>query len=577
MRYGILSFFLLGVVPFFSFVAAVQATAPANGKIVFVSDRDGNNEIYLMNPDGSGQTRLTDDSRNDHWPAWAPDGRTIAFCRNTGSTFSAIWLMDRDGANPRQIFHSCEGRLAWSPNGQQIAFTTWWGGVAVIPRDGGTVETIETGLTGWDLAWSPDGSRFAFAAEGGSGGAYSNIFTINRNGSGVVQVTNSHAYTSPTAPDWSPDSNELVFADASEGISDNDSISLQTLDGTGTRRILTSPGIVNYAPRWSPDGARIAFSRGPSNGGDSQIWTINRDGSGLRQVTSGTHNNSMPDWQPVPSATAFDYDGDGRSDISVWRPSNGLWLLNRSQAGYTGMNWGEQTDKLVPADYDGDRKTDIAIWRPSSGLWYVVRSSTGEFSARAWGEPGDVPVPADYDGDGKADLAVFRPSSGTWYRINSSNGHWAVTAYAQQGDVPVVSDYDGDGRHDLAVYRPSNGNWYLQQTSAGYVVIQLGSASSLIAHGDYNGDGRTEPGIVSTSSGNWLYYDWNKGQPMLVFDDYYQPGDMPVPADYDGDGRANLAFFRPSGGRWRIPVLDGEVETQFGQQGDLPIPRAMIP
>jgi hypothetical protein len=123
----------------------------------------------------------------------------------------------------------------------------------------------------------------------------------------------------------------------------------------------------------------------------------------------------------------FDFDGDGKSDVSVFRPAGGFWyeLLSRS-GNFASQQFGLSEDKIVPADFDGDAKTDIAVFRPSNGVWYQIRSSDNTFSAVQFGANGDVPVPNDYDGDGKADIAVFRPSNGVWYEIRSlGNRHCA--------------------------------------------------------------------------------------------------------------------------------------------------------
>ncbi|MEJ7698996.1 MAG: VCBS repeat-containing protein [Pyrinomonadaceae bacterium] len=114
-----------------------------------------------------------------------------------------------------------------------------------------------------------------------------------------------------------------------------------------------------------------------------------------------------------------DFDGDGKSDISVFRPSNGFWHIMKSSGGFSSIQWGQKNDALVPGDYDGDGTTDTAVYRSNlqfsgnndNGTWYIRKSSDNTYLARLFGKSalisGESPLPADYDGDGKTDLAVY--------------------------------------------------------------------------------------------------------------------------------------------------------------------------
>lgn len=270
-----------------------------------------------------------------------------------------------------------------------------------------------------------------------------------------------------------------------------------------------------------------------------------------------------------------DFDADGRADLTVYRPSNGVWYLNGSKRGFSAVQFGTIGDAIAPADFDGDGVTDIAVFRPSTGNWFILNSANNTFASVQFGANGDKPAPADFDADGRADLAVFRPSNGVWYQLRSSAGFSAVQFGAAE-DRPVAGDYDGDGKFDVAVYRPSNGVWYQLRSTQGFYAVQFGTSEDRVVPADYDGDGKSDVAVFRPSSGTW-YFLYSTTYSGFYSQQFGTSEDLPAPADYDGDGRADIAVFRPSNGVWyQMRSSMGFSAAQFGTLGDLPAPNAFV-
>lgn len=271
-------------------LSSARLTMLGQGKIAFYSLRDGSEEIYVMNADGSEQTRLTISTMYEVLPAWSPDGSRIAFCSGPFGQRD-IYVMNADGT--------------------ELTRLTSEAGDDVNPH------------------WSPDGSKLVFASD--RDGNYE-VYVMNADGTGQTRLTVSPGYDDH--PKWSPDGNRIAFASTRDG---NWEIYVMNADGTGQTR-LTSHTATDYLPAWSPDGGKIAFMS--KRDGDEEIWVMNTDGTGLAQLTNNSTIDSAPTWSP-----------DGRRIAFHAISTNGSWdiyVMNADGTGRTQLTT-HPADDYAPA------------------------------------------------------------------------------------------------------------------------------------------------------------------------------------------------------------------------------------
>jgi len=389
---------------------------------------------------------------------------------------------------------------------------------------------------------------------------------------------------------------QVSVANSLTGSAANDKVGMAVSQFLSTVRVLPNGNYSFTSPLWN-NGATAdtgAFSIGNSSTGISGSITGSNSvrgqtasgGDGINYVVGSSSRIYVgrPKDNKITivgggSRTPFDFDGDSKTDLSIFRPGPGeWWWLKSATGGNAALQFGAATDKLTPADFTGDGKTDVAFWRPSTGFWYVLRSEDFSFYSFPFGSSGDVTVPADYDGDGKADAAVFRPSSVTWF-ISKSSGGTQITTFGAAGDQPVNADYDGDGKSDIAIFRPTGANgaeWWVQRSSnASVFALQFGTSTDKAVPGDFTGDGKADVAFWRPSTGAWnvlrsedfSYYAFPFGA----------NGDVASPGDYDGDGKIDAAVFRPSSSTWFANKSGGgTLIQQFGITGDVPLPNAFV-
>jgi hypothetical protein len=216
-----------------------------------------------------------------------------------------------------------------------------------------------------------------------------------------------------------------------------------------------------------------------------------------------------------------DFDGDGIADHSFTRvvstngTMNTIYVQSKDNT-LRQVQWGNSDlgDQSAYGDYDSDGRIDIAVFRPTDGVWYIRQSSDDQPRYEYWGNTGDRACPGDYDRDGKADLCVVRNENGqlTWHIRRSSNGqyfavNWGLPTDSIFPESPV--DVDADGANDILVSRDENGRrvfYALQSSDNSMFFLQWGLSSDAIRIGDFDGDGKTDFGALRDIDGRLVWF-----------------------------------------------------------------------
>lgn len=389
--------------------------------------------------------RLTNNSAMDHRPVWSPDGSRIAFSSNRDGK-NEIYLMDADGSNVKRLTNNVadDGNPVWSPDGHRLLFDSERDGnreIYIMDADGGNqIRLTRNNAVDTTATWSPEGNLIAFASNRDTGPPYNpynlDIYVMNADGSEVRRIVDDLEYD--VGPQWSPDGRKILFMSARQG---NFDVYEMNADGTNQRNLTADYDKSDGYPVWSIDGQNIAFSRRIE--GKEQIFVMDPDGNNLKQVTHESANSALPCWSPDGSKLAFHTDRDGNSEIYTISVDGELIQLTDDAADDLSPEWSPDGTRIAFSS-NRNGKQHIYVMNADGSSLVQITNSHAEDTEPVW-SPDGKRIAFASQGDGNPDIYVMNADGSNRKRLTDHADPDYAPRWSIDGRIIFTSNRGGKG------------------------------------------------------------------------------------------------------------------------------------